>query len=74
MKTILTNCTVIDCTGKPPVKDMTVVIEGDKVEAILAPSENISNIRKLKLVLKGGKMVETREPEELTDLWELLFF
>ncbi len=26
MKTILTNCTVIDCTGKPPMKDMTVVI------------------------------------------------
>jgi len=40
MKTILTNCTVIDCTGKPPVKDMTVVIEGDKVEAILTPSGN----------------------------------
>ena len=31
MKTILTNCTVIDCTGKPPMKDMTVVIEGDKI-------------------------------------------
>ena len=31
MKTILTNCTVIDCTGEPPMKDMTVVIEGDKI-------------------------------------------
>ena len=31
MKTILTNCTVIDCTGNPPMKDMTVVIESDKI-------------------------------------------
>jgi len=31
MKTILTNCTVIDCTGQPPLKDMTVVIEGDRI-------------------------------------------
>ena len=31
MKTILTNCTVIDCTGEPPKKDVTVVIEGEKV-------------------------------------------
>jgi len=31
VKTILTNCTVIDCTGEPPRKDMTVVIEGDKI-------------------------------------------
>jgi len=31
MKTILTNCTVIDCTGEPPQKDMTVVIEDDKI-------------------------------------------
>jgi imidazolonepropionase-like amidohydrolase len=31
MKTILTNCTVIDCTGKAPMKDMTVVIEDDKI-------------------------------------------
>jgi imidazolonepropionase-like amidohydrolase len=31
VKTILTNCTVIDCTGKAPMKDTTVVIEGDKI-------------------------------------------
>ncbi len=31
MKTILTNCTVIDCTGKPPKEDMTIVIEGGKI-------------------------------------------
>jgi len=31
MRTILTNCTVIDCTGKPPLKDTTVVIDGDQI-------------------------------------------
>jgi len=31
MKTILTNCTVIDCTGEPSKKNVTVVIEGDKI-------------------------------------------
>jgi imidazolonepropionase-like amidohydrolase len=31
MKTILTNCTVIDCTGKPPMTDMTIVIERGKI-------------------------------------------
>jgi imidazolonepropionase-like amidohydrolase len=31
MITILTNCAVIDCTGKSPMKDMTVVVEGDKI-------------------------------------------
>jgi hypothetical protein len=34
MRTILTNCTVIDCTGKPPMEDMTVVIEGDRIEKL----------------------------------------
>ena len=31
MKTILTNCTIIDCTSKPPAKDKTLVVEGDKI-------------------------------------------
>ena len=31
MKTVLTNCTIIDCTGKAPLADMTVVIEGDRI-------------------------------------------
>jgi imidazolonepropionase-like amidohydrolase len=34
MNTILTNCTVIECTGKSPMKDMTVVIEGEKIAAL----------------------------------------
>jgi len=31
MKTILTNCTVIDCTGNPPMENVTVVIEDQKI-------------------------------------------
>ncbi|NIN65688.1 MAG: amidohydrolase family protein [Anaerolineae bacterium] len=31
MKTVLTNCTVIDGTGQPPRKDMSLVIEGDRI-------------------------------------------
>ena len=34
VKTILTNCTVIICTGEPPVKDMTVVIANDRVAGL----------------------------------------
>ena len=31
MKTVLTNCTVIDCLGNPPRSGMTVVIDGDRI-------------------------------------------
>ena len=34
MRTILTNCTIIDCTGKPPMDDMTVVIEGEEIKQL----------------------------------------
>ena len=34
MKTILTNCTVIDCTGNPPVEGTTVIIEDKKIVRI----------------------------------------
>jgi imidazolonepropionase-like amidohydrolase len=33
-KTILTNCGVIDCTGNPPMEDMTVVITGNRITEI----------------------------------------
>ena len=48
-KTVLTNCFVIDCTGKPPMEDMTVVIEDDTITEIRrgmyrqSPGEN--NVR-----------------------------
>jgi len=31
MRTALANCTVIDCTGKAPQKDMVIVIDDDKI-------------------------------------------
>lgn len=34
MKTVLTNCTVIDCTGKPPMLDASVVIEGNRISEL----------------------------------------
>jgi imidazolonepropionase-like amidohydrolase len=39
MKTILTNCTVIDCTGHPPMPDMTVTLEDNRI-AGLAPGNH----------------------------------
>ncbi len=33
-KTVLTNCVVIDCTGNPPMEDMTVIIAGNTIEEI----------------------------------------
>ena len=34
LKTVLTNCNVIDCTGKEPMKNMTVVIIGNSIAEI----------------------------------------
>ncbi len=34
IRTILTNCSVIDCTGKPPMENMTVVITGNTITEI----------------------------------------
>lgn len=36
MRTVLANCTVIDCTGKPPLTGMNVVIEGNTIAAMQA--------------------------------------
>ncbi len=34
LKTVLTNCNIIDCTGKKPMKDMTIIITGNTITAI----------------------------------------
>jgi len=34
MKTVLTNCTVIACTGELAKKDMTIVIDGNKIAEV----------------------------------------
>lgn len=34
MKTILSNCTIIPCTGGPPMSDMTLTMEGNRIADI----------------------------------------
>jgi imidazolonepropionase-like amidohydrolase len=36
VKTVLTNCTIIGCTGRPPLKDMSLIIEGDRIRELKA--------------------------------------
>ncbi len=62
-------CGVVDRLGTVEVGKMAdlIALSGD-------PLENIFNIRRLNLVLKGGQLVNTEEPEGLIDLWELFFF
>ena len=52
-KTVLTNCTVIDCTGNSPLENMSVVIEGNTITDILrgayTKSANEKNVRVLDL-------------------------
>jgi imidazolonepropionase-like amidohydrolase len=56
VKTVLTNCTVIDCTGKPPMTDATVVIVGNRITEIKKGSYNKSaGERNVKVYdLEGG--------------------
>jgi imidazolonepropionase-like amidohydrolase len=34
VKTVLTNCTVIDCTGSLPMEDMSIVVENDRITGL----------------------------------------
>jgi len=53
LKTVLTNCHVIDCTGKEPMKNMTIVIIGNRIAEIRQGSYRKSadekNVRLLNL-------------------------
>ena len=53
LKTVLTNCHVIDCTGKEPMKNMTVVIIGNRIAEIrqgpYGKSADEKNVRLLNL-------------------------
>jgi imidazolonepropionase-like amidohydrolase len=68
---IATTRTCADLCG---VMDKLGTVDVGKVADLIVlsedPLENISNIRELKLVLKGGTLVDTREPERLVDFWE----
>jgi imidazolonepropionase-like amidohydrolase len=56
VKTVLTNCTVIDCTGKPAMENVSVVIVGNTIAAIKKGSYTIQAEEKNTKVydLKGG--------------------
>ena len=58
-------CGVVDQLGIAEVGKLA-----DLIVVLANPLENISNIRKLKLVLKAGELVETGEQEGLADFWE----
>ncbi len=53
LKTVLTNCNVIDCTGKEPMKNMTVIIIGNRIAEIrqgpYRKSADEKNVRLLNL-------------------------
>ncbi len=59
------------------VADQLGTVEVGKLADLIAvsadPLEDISNIRKLKLVLKEGMLVDTKEPAGLADFWELFW-
>lgn len=59
MKTVLANCTIIDCTGSPPMKDVTVVIEGNRILALkpgpYRERNQVSDVRVLDL--EGGYLL-----------------
>jgi len=64
MKTILTNCTVIDCTGKPPMKDTTVVVEDDRI-AELKPGTHQQPPR------EGQRVFDLEGGYVLPGLWDV---
>ena len=56
MKTILTNCTIIDCTGNPPMENATVVIEDNKISRLQQGAyQETAGKREMRLFdLEGG--------------------
>jgi len=80
MKTVLTNCSVIDCTGKPPMEDMTVVITDDTITEIRSgtyrQSPGETNVRVFDLegsyVLPGLWNVHTHIGDLILDLKNIL--
>ena len=45
----------------------------DLIVLFADPLEDTTNIRKLKMVLKGGKLIDITPQEGLVDFWELFF-
>jgi imidazolonepropionase-like amidohydrolase len=61
-------CGVVDRMGTVKVGKLA-----DLIVVSASPLEDISSIRKLKLVLKGGKLVDISPQEGLAGFWELFF-
>ena len=61
-------CGVVDRLGTVEVGKLA-----DFIAVSANPLENISNIRRLKLVFKGGSLVDTSPQEGLADFRELFF-
>jgi imidazolonepropionase-like amidohydrolase len=59
-------CGAVDRPGTVEVGKLA-----DLIVVSASPLENISNIRKLKLILKRGQLADTSAPEGIGDLWEL---
>jgi imidazolonepropionase-like amidohydrolase len=61
-------CGVVDQLGTVEVGKLAdlIVLQAD-------PLEDISNARKLKLVLKAGRLVDIKPQEGQADFWELFF-
>jgi imidazolonepropionase-like amidohydrolase len=78
--TVLTNCNVIDGTGKPAMKDMTVVIEGNIIKEIKRgtyhPPRGEKNVRVISLegayVLPGLWNMHVHISDLLPDVHDML--
>lgn len=64
MKTILTNCTVIACTGKQPMRDVTVIVEEDKIAELKAGPYN-------QAVGEGERIFDLEGGYVLPGLWDV---
>jgi imidazolonepropionase-like amidohydrolase len=55
MKTVLTNCTLIDCTGSQPMKDMSIVVENNRIAELTTGEYTSSTIDAERILdLEGG--------------------
>ncbi len=73
---VLINATRNSADMMGMLDDIGTVEEGKLADLIVIednPLEHISNIRKLKMVIKDGKIVNLTQDEGLTSLWELYY-
>ena len=56
-----------------PLPEIAQQVSGQTYVLDANPLDEIRNVRQLKMVMKDGHLVETREPEGLADFWELFF-